>query len=42
MPKMQQIPNLFLLTDRDDQLAYFILLTSDEILYKRNYIHSTI
>ncbi len=27
MPKMQNIPNLFLLVSRDDQLAYFILLT---------------
>jgi hypothetical protein len=27
MPKMQNIPNLFLLISRDDQLAYFILLT---------------
>jgi hypothetical protein len=27
MPKMQKIPNLPLLVNRDDQLAYFILLT---------------
>jgi hypothetical protein len=27
MPKMQKNPNLLLLADKDDQLAYFILLT---------------
>ncbi len=27
MPKMQKIPNQLLLASRDDQLAYFILLT---------------
>jgi hypothetical protein len=27
MIKMQKIPNLLLLVGRDDQLAYFILLT---------------
>jgi replication initiation and membrane attachment protein DnaB len=27
MSKIQKIPNLLLLVDRDDQLAYFILLT---------------
>jgi hypothetical protein len=26
-PKMQKNPNLLLLVDKDDQLAYFILLT---------------
>jgi hypothetical protein len=33
MPKMQKIPNLFLLADRDDQLTYFILLTPNSLVH---------
>ncbi len=36
MLKMQKIPNLILLISRDDQLAYFTMLTPESKI-KRNF-----
>jgi len=38
MPKIQKIPNLLLFADRDDQLAYFILLKPHGQINKKNHM----